>query len=217
MSLTVRPVASRREAAWWVARAGRPIPRLDEETLYPVPIPKVVVLSELEASWVLPAALLACGVVFLGDAAAESGQRKHDTVTFVLNLFSLPIGGLTFVVGGLDAYHARALTTPLIAVLIVGAVLIGRSLREVPWTGAFSLLVAAAAGWFFVTHSPWMLTTLQLLAITGGLFLVVFLVLYMIELPFRIVGLVALPRIFLLGLAAASFLVAAFVFFVGVG
>jgi hypothetical protein len=174
-----------------------------------------VVLSTLEAAWVLPAALVAGGLVFLADAAAESGPRKHTAETFVLNVLALPIGGFIFGVGVADALVAHHVPLGPGAALVVGAILVGRSLREVPWTGVVSLGAAAAAGWFLTTHSPWTLSVFDLLAATTVVFLVVFVLLYLIELPLRLAGLFSLPRLFLIVLGIASLVLAGYVYFGG--
>jgi hypothetical protein len=176
-----------------------------------------VVLAPLEASWVLPAALVACGLVFFGDSAAEGGQRKHSAETFVLNFLSLPIGGVTLLIGILDALHTGHVGIASGGGIGVGAILTGRSLREVPWTGVVSLGAAALAGWYLVQHSPWSLSLLQILAVSGVVFLLVFVVLYLIELPLRIAGLFALPRIFLIPLGAISLGLAGYVAIFGIG
>lgn len=169
-----------------------------------------MVLGALEAAWLIPAALAVCGLVFLGDAAAESGPRHHNVGTFVLNVLSLPIGGATLFLGALDAYAAGAFGLASASAVVVGAILAGRSLREIPWTGAASLIAAAGAGGFLVTHSPWALTLPQILAAAGVVFLLVFLALYFLELPLRLAGLLALPRPLLVGLGVGALAVAGY-------
>lgn len=163
-----------------------------------------MVLSPLESTWVVPAALAVCGLIFLGDAAAESGPRTHGIATFVLNLLSLPVGGFTLFVGALDWYSSGTLGFGPAAAMAVGAILTGRSLREVPWTGVVSLAAAAVVGWYLVTRSPWTLSLPEVLGASAVVFLCVFVVLYLIELPLRIAGLLALPRPFLVVLGVGS-------------
>jgi hypothetical protein len=174
-----------------------------------------VVLSALEAGWVLPAALAACGLMFLGDAASESGPRQHTAETFFLNFLSLPLGAFALLVGALDALHTDHLTLGFGAGIAIGAILMGRSLREVPWTGVVSLGAGAAVGWFLVEHSPWALSLLDILAASAIVFVLVFILLYLIELPLRLAGLLALPRPLLIVLGVASFVTGGYLFLFG--
>jgi hypothetical protein len=148
----------------------------------------------LEAGWALPASLLVCGLVFLGDATLGGGPRTHGATTFILNLFSLPIGGITFLIGALDWHVAGHYAVGTAGGMVLGVVLVGRSLREVPWTGAASLAAAIVSGWALWTYQNWSLSLPDILGISAGIFLVVFIILYLIELPLRIAGLFALPR-----------------------
>ncbi len=176
-----------------------------------------MVFHALEAPWVLPAALAVSGLVFLGDAASQTGPRQHTLETFALNVVSLPVGVLTLVVGLLDALHGPGLDLATGAGIAIGAILAGRSLREVPWTGVVSLAIAAAAAWFLDTHSPWALSLTELVVVTAVVFLIVYGILYLIELPMRLAGLVALPRPFLVVLGVASLGLAGYVALLGLG
>jgi len=118
-------------------------------------------------------------------------------------------------VGALDVYATGRFTLATEGAIGVGAILAGRSVREIPWTGVTSLLVAAAAGWFLVTHSPWPLTYLELAVVVGVVFLVVFLILYLIERPLRLAGLFALPRRFRVILGAGAIVLAGHIALVG--
>lgn len=169
-----------------------------------------MVLSALEASWVLPACLAVSGLVFLADAASESGPRKHTVATFALNFLSLPVGALTLLAAGLLALHTGQFGLGAGAGIILGAILAGRSLREVPWTGVASLAVGAATAYFLDEHSPWSLSLVQLLAVTAVVFVVIYVILYLVELPLRLAGLVALPRLLLVPLGLASLVVAGY-------
>ena len=158
----------------------------------------------MQSAWALPAALAACGLVFLGDAAATSGPRTHSLETFALNFIALPIGALAFVAGILDARMVGHLSLATGAGVAIGAILAGRSLREVPWTGFASLAVAIAIGWFLDRAAPWHLSVVSLVAAVAVVFLIVYVLLYLVELPLRLAGLVSLPRPLqvLLGVAA---------------
>ncbi len=169
-----------------------------------------MVLAPLETAWMIPAAIAVCGIVFLGDAAAEGGARSHGVATFLLNFISLPIGGGTFFLGALDAYGQGGLTVATGAAMGAGAILIGRSLREIPWTAAVSLAAAAAAGWLLLTHFPSAPTLPFVLGGSAVVFGLVFGVLYLIELPFRLAGLIALPRPFLVALGAGCLVIATY-------
>ncbi len=167
-------------------------------------------LLPLESSWEIPVAIALCGLVFLGDAAAGGGPRTHGVATFLLNFFSLPLGGGTFFLGALDAYAQGGVSVATGAALGVGAILVGRSLREIPWTGAVSLAAAAATGWWLLTRSPVPLSLGVLLGASALVFALVFSTLYLLELPFRLAGLLALPRALLVVLALGSLAVAGY-------
>lgn len=163
-----------------------------------------MVLGPLESAWVVPVALAACGLLFLGDAAVEGGPRRHTLETFALNFLSLPVGGFTLFIGALDWYADGSLTLFSGSAVAVGAVLAGRSLREIPWTGFASLAAAAVAGWYLVQHSAGSLPLPGILAVSALVFLIVFGLLYLIELPLRLAGLLALPRPLLLAFGVAT-------------
>jgi hypothetical protein len=170
----------------------------------------VGVLHFLGQPWVLATALAAVGLLFLGDIAAQSKSTTGSAERFLLNILSLPAGIL--VVAGILVRWSRVGTILAIIGLVVGAVSIGRSLREVPWTGVVSVAAAAFAVYGIEQIAPGILSVPELLAVGGIVFLIVYVLLYLIEIPLRLAGLLSIPRPFLAILAVASFVGAALVF-----
>ncbi len=92
--------------------------------------------------------------------------------------------------------------------LVVGVVLVGRSLREVPWTGMLAL--AAIVGYSVERAYP-TLPYYDVLGAAAVVFVLAYAVLFVIELPFRLAGRVSVPRPLLLVAALGSFVGAALV------
>jgi hypothetical protein len=94
--------------------------------------------------------------------------------------------------------------------LVVGVVLVGRSLREVPWTGMLALALAAIVGYSVERAYP-TLPYYDVLGAAAVVFVLAYAVLFVIELPFRLAGRVSVPRPLLLVAALGSFVGAALV------
>lgn len=169
-----------------------------------------MVLAELQADWVLPALLAVGGLVCLGDAAVEKSKTDSGgAVRFLLNVVSLPLGALLLASAGLEAWAAGHVVLGTGIGLAVGAALAGRSLVDLPWTGAVALVVAVGVGYFLDKELPGRLSFDGLLAVAGIAFLVVYAILWFIELPLRVAGWIAFPRPVLVILAVAAFVGAA--------
>jgi hypothetical protein len=167
----------------------------------------VALLATLGQAWVLSATLAFGGLVYLGDAATQRRHSRSGAARFLLNVLSLPVGVLALLETVL-LWSSLSWVEAAIA-LVVGAVLVGRSLREVPWTGALSVAAAVATVFLVERYSPWSLSVVEVLIIGGLVFVIVYGLLYLLEIPLRLAGLLAVPRIFLVILAAAAFVGAA--------
>jgi hypothetical protein len=170
----------------------------------------VTVLSYLSQTWVLASALVAAGLLYLGDIAAQSQSNRGGTERFLLNVLSLP-AGVVVLLGIILRWHQLG-TIPIGIGLVVGAVLVGRSLREVPWTGVVSVGAGALAAYAAEQYSPAHFSDEVLIAIGAVVFLIVYVLLYLVEIPLRLAGILSIPRIFLAVLAIASFVGAALVY-----
>jgi hypothetical protein len=167
------------------------------------------VLSLLVPRWVLPALLVASALVYLADVLARDPNGRGDAERFLLNVLSLPVG----VLGLLAVYVRWSSLTGLAAAIAIGVflVLVGRSLREVPWTGVVAIGIAALAAYLLEHDSPVALPFLGVLALAGVVFLIAYVLLYIVEIPLRIAGIVSVPRPLLVGLAVAALVGAALV------
>jgi hypothetical protein len=170
----------------------------------------VTVLSYLGQVWVLASALVAAGLLYLGDIAAQSQANRGGTERFLLNVLSLPTGVVVLI--GIGVRWSQLGTIPAVIGLVVGAVLVGRSLREVPWTGVISVVAGALAAYAAERYGPGSLSDEVLVAVGAIVFLLVYVILYIIEIPLRLAGILSIPRIFLALLAVASFIGAALVY-----
>jgi hypothetical protein len=172
------------------------------------------VLAFLSQLWVLAATLAVAGVVFLAEVAAEGSAPRGGAARFLLDVLSLPLGVLVLVESVLQ-WHAL----PYLALgisLVVGAILTGRSIREVPWTGVLALGAGALAG-FLVDRAFPTVPFYDVLGLAAVVFLVVYAILFVIEIPLRIAGLVSVPRPMLVVAAVGSFLGAGLVYLSVVG
>lgn len=170
----------------------------------------VTVLSYLGQVWVLASALVAAGLLYLGDIAAQSQANRGGTERFLLNVLSLPTGVVVLI--GIGVRWSQLGTIPAVIGLVVGAVLVGRSLREVPWTGVISVVAGALAAYAAERYGPGSLSDEVLVAVGAIVFLLVYVILYIVEIPLRLAGILSIPRIFLALLAVASFIGAALVY-----
>jgi hypothetical protein len=169
------------------------------------------VLNLLAPLWVLPGLLVAAGLVFLADVLARDPNGRGAAERFLLNVASLPVGVL-----GLLAVYVRWSALGLLpAAIAIGVflVLVGRSLREVPWTGVVAVGAAVLAAYLLEHASPVTLPFFGVLIAAGVVFVLVYVVLYLIEIPLRLAGTVSIPRPLLVGLAVAAFVGAALVAF----
>jgi hypothetical protein len=169
------------------------------------------ILAILQPTWVLPALLVLGGLVFL--AAYLAGKPSPDGngggALFLLNIVSLPVG-VVVILAAYERWAGLGLVPAVIAVA-VGAILAGRSLIEVPWTGVVALVAGVLAGYLLVRDHPVPLSTLEVVAAAGIVFVLVYVILYLIEIPLRIAGLLSLPRPFLVVLGALALFGAALV------
>jgi hypothetical protein len=170
----------------------------------------VTVLSYLGQTWVLASALVAAGILYLGDIAAQSQANRGGGERFLLNVLSLPAGVVVLI--GIAVRWYQLGTISIAIGLVAGAVLVGRSLREVPWTGVVSLAAAALAAYGAERYGGGSLSDEVLIAIGAIVFLLVYVVLYLVEIPLRLAGILSIPRVFLAVLAVASFVGAALVY-----
>jgi hypothetical protein len=167
------------------------------------------VLGALSQLWVLAATLEAAGLVFLADVAAAGDAPRGSAPRFVLDVLSLPLGALVLAETVL-LWHSL----PVLALgisLVVGVVLVGRSLRDVPWTGCAALAVGGATGYFVDRGYP-ALPYYVVLGAAAVASVLVYAVLFVIEIPFRLAALVSVPRPVLVAAAFGSFVGAALVF-----
>ncbi|MCI4327918.1 MAG: hypothetical protein L3K16_09900 [Thermoplasmata archaeon] len=165
------------------------------------------VLALLQPDWVLPAALIAAGLVFLLDVLAADPNGRGAGARFALDVVALP-AGVVVLLATYVRWAALGIVPAAIAVA-VGAILIGRSLLEVPWTGVAALVAAALVAYLLETRHPLPLSTVEVAIAAGIVFVLVYAILYLVEIPLRIAGLAALPRPFLAVLGAAALVGAA--------
>jgi hypothetical protein len=165
------------------------------------------ILALFQPDWVLPAALVVAALVFLADILAADPNGRGAGARFALDVVALPAGVL-ILLATYVRWSALGLVPAAIAVA-VGAILIGRSLLEVPWTGVAALVAAALAAYLLEVRHPLPLSAVEVAVAAGVVFVVVYAILYLLEIPLRIAGLASLPRPFLAVLGAAALVGAA--------
>ncbi|MCI4318858.1 MAG: hypothetical protein L3J87_01915 [Thermoplasmata archaeon] len=160
--------------------------------------------SMLTEPVVIAAALFASAFVFLLWVV---GSRSKSTVgTVVLDIVSMLVGVAGLSVAVYDAVYAQTPAVYLGILGFAGVVLVGKSLRDLPWIGLLSLASAVAAG--FALNALLPLGT-PLWVVVGGaavVFLLAYFLLGAVGGLFKLVALLAIPRIvsILMALAAAA-------------
>lgn len=167
------------------------------------------ILSDLAMPGFLIGTLVASGILFFALLAVQSRTPSAGAGRFVLNLLSLPLG-VAAIAATVVQWSALSVVAIAIA-LVAGAVLAGRSLRELPWTGLLALATGVLVGYGVYAAAPGALTVLEVVGVGAIAFLVVYALLYLIELPLRLAGFLSVPRPVLAALGLSSLAGAALV------
>jgi hypothetical protein len=149
-------------------------------------------------------AAIASAVVYGLWLAGPSDSQGPSVAGFLLDLLSMPVGIFALVVAvfaGLDMNVSIILPVVL---GLAGAVLIGRSLRELPWVGVAALGLGVGAAIVVDRTYPNLASDAVLLAVGALVFLLSYAILALVTAPFRLVGWIGSNRAVsvILGLAA---------------
>lgn len=159
-------------------------------------------LSMLTEPVVIAASLFASGFVYL--LWVWGSRSKSSVGTIVLDVVSMLVG-----VGGLGVaiYDALFGNAPAIFLGILGfagVVLIGKSLRDLPWIGLLSLASAVAAGFTLSSLLPAGTPFWVVVAGAALVFLLAYFLLGAVGGLFKLVALLAIPRIVSILIALAT-------------
>lgn len=169
----------------------------------------MTLLTDLAMPGFLIATLVASGLLYFALLVTQSRTPAAGAGRFVLNLLSLPLGGAAIAA---TVVQWNALSVVAIAIaLVAGAVLAGRSLRELPWTGLLAVAAGVLLAYGIYEAAPGALSAVELVGAGAVAFLVVYALLYLIELPLRLAGFLSVPRPVLAALGLSSLAGAALV------
>ena len=161
-------------------------------------------ISVLGQPIALVAAGLAAGLAFLlWFAVGRAGNPSRGAVLGV-EFLSLPIGVFAFVTAVVAALSSSVPIYLWAILAIAGAVLVGKSMQDLPWVGVGSLAVGVAT-WYVIRSylpaaTPWEVP----LAVAGIAVVLAYVILALVGGAFKLVALVAVPRIVSLILGLAS-------------
>ena len=165
----------------------------------------------MDLAWAAtPAAIvlagLSCALLYLLWIARSGPSSGSGVAGAMLDLVSLPVGAFAFAVAILT-YLDDHLTIAIPLVLgLAGAVLIGRSLRELPWMGLVSAGLGFGAAYAVDRFVPSAssVPALVLVGVVG--FVLAYLILSLVSGPFRLLAWGTTPRFVsaILAVAAAA-------------
>lgn len=134
------------------------------------------------------AAAVATAFVFLLWLARGKPSESSTVVGVLLDLVSLPVGAFALLVAVLAGLRgAESIVLPVV-LGVAGAVLIGRSLRDVPWVGLVSLGLAGGTAYALTVYERSVATVPVLLVATGLVFVVAYGILGLLSIPFRLIA-----------------------------
>jgi hypothetical protein len=158
--------------------------------------------SMLTEPVVIATALFASAFVFV---LWVFGSRSKSSVgTILLDIVSMLVGVAGLGVAIYDALYAHTPAIYLGILGFAGVVLVGKSLRDLPWIGILSLASAVAAGFALNALLP---SGTPIWVAVGGaalVFLLAYLLLGAVGGLFKLVALLAIPRIVSILIAIAA-------------
>jgi hypothetical protein len=163
----------------------------------------------MELSWLSsPAAVMvaafASAIVYGLWLAGPAPSQGMSVAGVLLDLVSMPMGVFAFVVAVFAGLYAHVTILLPIVLAVAGVVLIGRSLRDLPWSGLAAVGLGALAALFVDRADPSVASDAVLLAVGAVVFLLSYAVLALVTAPFRLVAWIGSNRTVsaILGLAA---------------
>jgi hypothetical protein len=150
-------------------------------------------LGMLTEPLVIAATMFASGFVFL--LWVVGGRTKSSVSMIGLDVLSMLVGVAGLGVAVYDSLFGQASGILLGILGFAGVVLIGKSLRDLPWIGLISLASGVAAGFALNAVLPAGTPIWAIVAGAAFAFLVVYLLLGAVGGLFKFVSLIAIPRL----------------------
>ncbi|MCI4351374.1 MAG: hypothetical protein L3K15_07670 [Thermoplasmata archaeon] len=158
--------------------------------------------SMLSEPIVIAAAMFASGFTFL---LWVIGSRTKNTVSAIaLDIVSMLVGLAGLTVAVYDAFFGSTSGIVLGILGFAGIVLIGKSLRDLPWIGLLSLGAGVGAGFALMAFLPAGTPLWMIVVGAAVVFLLAYLVIGAVGGLFKLVSLIAIPRVISALLALAT-------------